>query len=56
MIRYTTSLLKFDKQGEKTGWTYIVIPADIAQQINPGIKKSFADNFLTVVGWGSLMT
>ncbi len=41
MIRYTTSILKFDKQGEKTGWTYLVIPADIAQQINPGIKKSY---------------
>jgi hypothetical protein len=32
---------RFDKQGEKTGWTYIEIPADIAQQLKPGNKKSF---------------
>ena len=41
MIGYTTTILKFDKQGEKTGWTYIEIPADIAQQLKPDIKKSF---------------
>ena len=39
MVSYTTTILKFDKQGEKTGWTYIVIPADVAQSIHPGIKK-----------------
>jgi hypothetical protein len=27
--------------GEKTGWTYIDIPADIAQQLKPGNRKSF---------------
>lgn len=27
--------------GEKTGWTYIEIPADIAQKLKPGNKKSF---------------
>jgi hypothetical protein len=41
MISYTTTILKFDKQGEKTGWTYIEIPADIAQQLKPDTKKSF---------------
>ncbi len=40
-ISYTTTVLKFDKQGDKTGWTYIVIPADVAQQVNPGVKKSY---------------
>jgi hypothetical protein len=25
MIRYRTTILKFDKKGEKTGWSYIVI-------------------------------
>jgi hypothetical protein len=34
-------MLKFEKQGEKTGWTYIVIPEDIAQQLKPGNRKSF---------------
>ena len=41
MVQYTTIILKFDKQGEKTGWTYIDIPPDVAQQIKPGNKKSF---------------
>jgi hypothetical protein len=27
--------------GEKTGWTYIIIPANIAQQLIPGNKKAF---------------
>ncbi|HNP23387.1 MAG TPA: YdeI/OmpD-associated family protein [Panacibacter sp.] len=41
MIEFTTSILKFGQQGEKTGWTYIVIQADLAQQLMPGNKKSF---------------
>ena len=41
MLQFTTTILKFAKQGEKTGWTYIEIPADIVQQLKPGNKKSF---------------
>src|SRR4030095_16227544 len=41
MVQYTTTIHRFEKQGEKTGWTYIEIPADIAQQLKPGNKKSF---------------
>ncbi len=41
MIGFKAILLKFDSQGEKTGWTYILIPAKIAEKINPGTKKSF---------------
>lgn len=41
MVEYTTTILKFDKKGEKTGWTYIEVPADVAQQLKPGNKKSF---------------
>ena len=41
MIRFTTTLLKFDKQGEKTGWTYIEIDAELAEKLKPGNKKSF---------------
>lgn len=41
MVRFTTSIKQFNQQGEKTGWTYIEIPADIAEEINPGCKKSF---------------
>ena len=41
MIKFTTTIQKFTSQGEKTGWTYIVIPAELAQQLSPGNKKSF---------------
>jgi hypothetical protein len=41
MVTFTTTILKFDDQGEKTGRTYISIPAKIAQQLKPGNKKSF---------------
>ena len=41
MVEFTTIILQFAEQGEKTGWTYIEIPADIAQQMKPGNKKSF---------------
>ncbi|HEY4323059.1 MAG TPA: YdeI/OmpD-associated family protein [Mucilaginibacter sp.] len=41
MIEFTTIILQFNEQGEKTGWSYIEIPADLAQQMKPGNKKSF---------------
>ena len=41
MVEFTTIILQFADQGEKTGWTYIEVPADIAQQLYPGNKKSF---------------
>ncbi len=41
MVQFTITIHKFEKQGEKTGWTHIEIPADIAQQLKPGNKKSF---------------
>src|ERR1700712_1095308 len=41
MVEFTTIMLQFADQGEKTGWTYIEIPAGIAQQMKPGNKKSF---------------
>ena len=44
MVEYSTIILKFAEQGEKTGWTYIDVPADVAQQLKPGNKKSFRVN------------
>jgi hypothetical protein len=41
MVEFNTIILKFGDQGEKTGWRYIDIPADIAQQLKPGNKQSF---------------
>lgn len=40
-IQFTTTLYKFDKQGEKTGWTYLEISAKQANQLNPNCKVSF---------------
>lgn len=41
MIRFNAIIEKFSKQGEKTGWTYVLIPAAIAEKLNPGKKTSF---------------
>lgn len=41
MSTFTATIHQFDEQGEKTGWTYIIIPADIAGEIFPGNKKTF---------------
>ncbi|MEP6750703.1 MAG: YdeI/OmpD-associated family protein, partial [Bacteroidota bacterium] len=41
MVQFTTTILKFATQGEKTGWTYIIVPEKIAQQLRPGSRKSF---------------
>jgi hypothetical protein len=41
MIKFKTTLLQFGKQGEKTGWTYIKIPAKVSEKLKPGFKKSY---------------
>src|SRR6478752_1054661 len=41
MVTFTATIQQFAEQGEKTGWTYITVPADIAQELKPGNKKSF---------------
>jgi len=46
MVQFTTTLLQFAEQGEKTGWTYLKVPAEIAAQLKPGNKQSFR-----VKGW-----
>jgi hypothetical protein len=50
MVQFTATILQFSNAGEKTGWSYIEIPADIAEKLKPGNKKSFRvkgklDNF-----------
>src|SRR5689334_3352173 len=50
MLHFKTILQRFDKQGEKTGWTYILITEEQANELNPGKKVSFRvkgklDNF-----------
>lgn len=41
MIHFTAPIKKFDKQGEKTGWTYIQLPVTVSQQLKPGNRSSF---------------
>lgn len=41
MIKFQSLIKKFEKHGEKTGWSYIEISSAIACQLNPGIRKSF---------------
>ena len=41
MVKFNTTILRFDKQGEKTGWTYIEISAAQAKKINPGVKVAY---------------
>jgi hypothetical protein len=41
MVAFSAIIKQFAEQGEKTGWTYIEIPADIAVKIKPGNKKTF---------------
>lgn len=41
MVQFTTTILQFAEQGDKTGWTYILITPDIADQLKQGWKKSF---------------
>ena len=41
MVQFTATILQFAEQGEKTGWSYVTIPPDIAEQLKPGFKKSF---------------
>lgn len=50
MVQYTITIKQFGQKGEKTGWTYIEVPAGIADELNPGVKKSYRvkgklDNF-----------
>lgn len=40
-LRFHTVLERFGSMGEKTGWTYIPLPAEKARQLHPQDKKSF---------------
>jgi hypothetical protein len=41
MVRFNAVVKRFAAQAEKTGWTYIVIPAEVADKIKPGTKKGY---------------
>jgi hypothetical protein len=41
MVSFTATIKRFGTQGEKTGWTYIEIPDDIANSLKKGYRQSF---------------
>src|SRR3954464_5812261 len=41
MVNFRAIVQRFGEQGEKTGWTYLQVPEEIASQLMPGNKKSF---------------
>lgn len=41
MIQFKALIEKFDRKGEKSGWTYLSVPASLAEQLNNGCRKSF---------------
>lgn len=41
MITFNAEIFKFSNKGEKSGWSYIEIPKDLAENIKPGCRKSF---------------
>lgn len=41
MLQFIATISRFKQQGEKTGWTYIEVPASLATQLVPGNKKGF---------------
>ena len=41
MIEFDALIEKFGIKGEKSGWTYLHIPAQLIDQLNPGIRQSF---------------
>ncbi|MBC7567034.1 MAG: DUF1905 domain-containing protein [Pedobacter sp.] len=41
MIEFKAEIERFAEMGEKTGWSYIFLPAAMAQEIKKDCKKSF---------------
>lgn len=46
MLNFESIIHRFEEKGEKTSWTYVDIPFDIAQQLKPDTRVSFR-----VKGW-----
>ena len=41
MVSFTATILKFGEKGEKSGWNYIEISHNTAEQLKPGTKTAF---------------
>lgn len=40
-VRFNATVKRYANAGEKTGWYHIEVPAEIAEKLVPGTKKSF---------------
>ncbi|ULQ57356.1 YdeI/OmpD-associated family protein [Flavihumibacter rivuli] len=41
MLKFSAVIQKYSSQGEKTGWSFVLIPEEMAGKLKPGNKKSF---------------
>ncbi|WP_293299779.1 YdeI/OmpD-associated family protein [Pedobacter sp. UBA4863] len=41
MVNFNAEIEKFDSNGEKTGWSYVFVPENVAQQIKPEERRGF---------------
>jgi hypothetical protein len=41
MYTFKAIIQKFEKNGEKTGWSFIYIPIDVSEAMEPGNRKGF---------------
>lgn len=41
MISFKAEIERFETMGEKTGWSYVFLPVNLANEIKPGCKRSF---------------
>ena len=41
MVTFNVLIERYDENAEKTGWTFFVVPPDIATKLKPGFRKSF---------------
>jgi hypothetical protein len=41
MVVFEAEVERFERMGEKTGWSFIFIPVEIANQIKPDCRKSY---------------
>ena len=41
IVSFKGLIEKFSDHGEKSGWSYIQVPVEVAAKLNPGNKKSF---------------
>jgi hypothetical protein len=55
MVSFEVLIEKFKEKGEKTGWTYIYIPEELALQIKPDCRTSYrVKGFLDALPVGGL--